>query len=100
MTMLFGINSTAGMVGSAGVLAAIQAQMAATSAANGVAAAALRPPGNEGASARALASQHVNAAMFETNFALGLKEMMELIPTLTAASAATEATAVAGAARI
>ncbi len=94
---LFGIHSTEAMGGTIGVLGAIQAQIASAAAANGATAAAVIPAGNEGASARALLNQNANAAMFAKDFSLGLKEMMELLPTLTAATVTTEATAIAGA---
>lgn len=95
--MITGMTSTVAMMGPVGALGAIQAEMVSVAAANGVTSAAILPPGNEGASARALANQVGNAAMFTTHFMLGMKEMMELIPTLSSAAVAHEAAGIAGA---
>lgn len=96
---LIGMHSTEAQMGSVGVLGAIKAQLLAGAAANGATAAAVLPPGNEGASARALANQSANAATFAANFALGIEEMLKLIPTLASASVTHEITALDAAKR-
>lgn len=80
--MLQGVVSAPAVMGSAASLAAIQAQLMAMSAANSASAAAVEPPGLDGASARAVAQQLASATEFEANFLLGLEQMMELSGTL------------------
>lgn len=98
--MLQGMVSTPAAMGSAGVLSGIQAQLMAMSAANGASATALVPPGLDGASSRALAQQVASAAEFETNFLLGLEQMMELSATLGIASTTFDAVDAMGAANV
>lgn len=98
--MLQGMVSTPAAMGSAGVLGAIQAQLMGMSAANGASATALVPPGLDGASSRALAQQVASAGVFETNFLLGLEQMMELSATLGIASTTFDAVDALGAANV
>lgn len=86
--MLQGMVSTPAAVGSAGTLSAIQAQLAAMSAANAACSSMTIPPGLDGASARAVVQQLASAASFEANFLTGIEQMAELSATLVAASAA------------
>jgi hypothetical protein len=89
MTGIVGMASLPGMAGSVGVLQGIQASLAAMTAANSAAAAAVVAPGNEGASALAMAKQQANAADFGSMFGMGLEQMIELSTTLQAATTAT-----------
>ncbi|MUL61038.1 hypothetical protein B5P44_00360 [Mycobacterium sp. CBMA 213] len=90
MMGVVGMTSFAGMAGSTAVLEGMQAQLAAFAAANTAAAAALTPPGSEGASAVAMAQQQASEGEFAANFALALEQMTEFNGTLTAASTATQ----------
>ncbi len=98
--MLTGMVSMPAAAGSAAVLSGIQAQLAAMTAANAASSAAIIPPGLDGASARAVAQQAASAATFQTNFLLGIEQLMELSSTVGLASAAYEIHDAAGASQI
>jgi hypothetical protein len=100
MSTPLGIVSNAGLQGSLAALQAIHAQLMATSAANGATAVAITPPGNEGASARAVAMQMSNAAQFSSMFALGLEQMQEEFTSMATHSAAMFAADAIGASAI
>ncbi|MDD4865565.1 MAG: hypothetical protein PHQ28_00045 [Mycobacterium sp.] len=70
------------------MLQGIQAQLAATSAANSATSMAVLPAGAEGASALAMAKHQATAADFAAQFELGLEQMIELSSTIQSASAA------------
>ncbi|MDV3306324.1 hypothetical protein BB737_09600 [Mycobacterium avium subsp. hominissuis] len=87
-----GMTSFAGIAASVGTLQAMQAELAGVAAANEGASQAITPAGNEGASAMAMAQQKASSALFATQFALGIEQMMELNGAILSASAATEVT--------
>lgn len=95
--MLTGMVSTPAAVGSAAVLAGIQGQLAAMTAANAASSGATIPPGLDGASARAVAQQAASAATFQTNFLAGIEQMMELSGTVATASVTHEVADAGGA---
>lgn len=95
---IVGMTSLAGMGGATAALQGIHAQLTAMTAANTAAAAAVTPPGNDGASAFAMAQQQTNAAEFAAQFAIALEQMQELLVTLQAATTATAITDSANAA--
>ncbi len=98
--MTTGMVSTPAAVGSAGALGAIQAQLAAMTAANAACQATALPPGLDGASARAVAQQLASAATFEANFLAGIEQMTELASTLVSAATAYDIKDAAGVAAI
>ena len=98
--MLQGMISPPAAMGSAAVLSGIQAQLMGMSAANSGSFAAVMPAGLDGASARAAAQQLASAMEFETNFALGLEQMMELSGTVGIAATSYDAIDAIGAANV
>jgi len=98
--MLQGMVSTPAAMGSGAVLSGIQAQLMAMTAANAGSSTALTPPGLDGASARAVAQQIASATVFQTNFLLGLEQMMELSSTLGIAATTFDTVDALGAANV
>lgn len=98
--MLQGMVSTPTAMGSAAVLSGIQAQLMGMSAANAGSFAAVEPAGLDGASARAMVQQLASATEFETNFMLGLEQMLELSGTVGIAATSYEAIDAIGAANV
>lgn len=98
--MLQGMVSAPAAMGSAAVLSGIQGQLMAMNAANSASFAAVMPAGLDGASARAVVQQLASATEFETNFMLGLEQMLELSGTVGIASTSYEAIDAIGAANV
>lgn len=88
MSAPIGIASNAGLLGSIAALNAIHAQLMAATAANGATSVSITPPGNEGASVRAVAMQMSNAAQFTSMFTAGLEQMEEEFAAMATHSAA------------
>lgn len=87
---LLGMTSFAGMTGSQAVIQAIQAEMVAATVANAGVGSALTPPGTEGASVKAVATQVGNTQAYTAAFAAGLEQIEELITFVQSGNTAVE----------
>lgn len=97
--MSVGITSLPAMAATHGVLQAVNAEVAAMTAALTASAATLVPPGMEGASAYASAAQIKEWISFGTNFGLGIEQFEEFLISIEMAKSATSITDIGAAAR-
>lgn len=92
MTGPIGVTSMPAMMGSLGVLQGIHASLIAMTEANTAATTITPPPGNDGSSAWASASNIGNAAAFSTSLNLALEQMEEFLIAASAGGTAVQIT--------